>query len=463
MNKKSIIYLEPRGSEANVFDNYMKLPLMGGLYLGTILHNAGYSVRILNENLLGRRISPFELSADYLCISCLTLTSNRAKELALKAREIFPEMKIIFGGIHPSLLTEEFVGLADHVVVGEAENIIIDIIAGKYTEKIIYGKAVENLDDLPLVNYGLLEGYKKMNIIPVMTSRGCPFDCNFCTVTKIFGRAFRNQSVKRVIAELKNAFSYYDIRDIFFYDDNFTADKARAFELMEAINREKMRIIWTAQVRADIAKDEKLLASMYDAGCNRVFIGFESINDETLRALKKSQTRKDIENAIDLIHKHGINIHGMFILGEDNDTVGNIEMTADFAVEHNVDTVQFMILTPFPCTQLYEKLDSEHRLLHRDWDYYDGMHVTFKPKNITPVKLQEEATKCYKKFYSIERVFLESLYVGINMIHDALLWNFNSVYKYDLNTFYIRIGAKYILHKYLKLSRAYFNYLSARS
>jgi len=128
---KSVIFIEPAGSKANVFDNFMKLPLLGSLYLGTILHNAGYIVKIINENILGRKISPFELNADYLCISCLTLTSNRAKELIIKAREIFPDIKIIVGGIHPSLLPIEFADLVDYVVVGEAETIIIDIIEGK--------------------------------------------------------------------------------------------------------------------------------------------------------------------------------------------------------------------------------------------------------------------------------------------------------------------------------------------
>ena len=198
MHKKTIIFIEPAGTEANVFDNYMKLPLMGSLYLGTILHNAGYQVKILNENILGRRVSPFELKADFLCISCLTLTSSRAKTIAVKVREIYPDTKIILGGIHPFLLPEEFTAVADHVVTGEAENIIGGVIAGKYTEKVIPGSRVENLDHLPLVNYSLIEGYEKMDIIPMMTSRGCPFDCSFCTVTKVFGHKFRNQSVARV-------------------------------------------------------------------------------------------------------------------------------------------------------------------------------------------------------------------------------------------------------------------------
>jgi radical SAM superfamily enzyme YgiQ (UPF0313 family) len=463
VQNKSVIFVEPAGSKANVFDNFMKLPLLGSLYLGTILHNAGYQVKIINENILGRKISPFELNSDYLCISCLTLTSNRAKDLIIKVREIFPDTKIIVGGIHPSLLPNEFVDLADHIVTGEAETVILDVIEGKYTEKIINGSRVEDLDQLPLINYELLQDYQRMNIIPVMTSRGCPFDCNFCTVTKIFGRKFRVQSVDRIIAELKNALNHFDTNRIFFYDDNFTANKKLTNELLDAIIREKMSIYWTAQTRVDISQDEKMLAKMYKAGGGKVYIGFESINDKTLAAFHKSQTRSDIENAIDIIHRHGINIHGMFILGEDNDTSENIDITLDFAMCHDIDTVQFMILTPFPGTRLYDKLYSENRFLHKNWDYYDGMHVVFKPKNITPVELQQSAVRCYRKFYSVERILLESLYAGFNIFHDALLWDFKNVYKYDSYTFFVRVGAQYIISQHMKLSKSYYSYLSSLS
>ncbi|MFC2091683.1 B12-binding domain-containing radical SAM protein [Elusimicrobiota bacterium] len=460
MPNKSVIFIEPAGSKANVFDNYMKLPLLGSLYLGTILHNAGYEVKIINENILGRKISPFELNSDYLCISCLTLTSNRAKELIIKVREIFPYTKIIVGGIHPSLLPDEFIDLADHIVIGEAETIIIDVIEGKYNEKIINGVNLENLDELPLINYQLLQNYREMNIIPIMTSRGCPFDCNFCTVTKIFGKKFRGQSVGRIIAELQNALKYFNTNFIFFYDDNFTASKKRINDLMDAMIKEKLNICWTAQTRVDIAQDEKMLAKMYKAGGGKVHIGFESINDETLAAFHKSQTRSDIENAINVIHRYGISIHGMFMLGEDNDTLENADSTRDFAIHHDIDTVQFMIMTPFPETKLYNKLSSENRLLHRNWDYYDGMHAVFKPKNMTPLELQEAAIKCYRGFYSIERVLLELLYAGFNIFHDALLWDFKNTYSYDSYTFFARIGAHYIISQHMKLSKAYYSYLA---
>ena len=169
MEKKTIVFIETAAKIANVFENQMKIPLMGTFYLGTILHNAGYSVRILNENILGKEVDPFSISADVFCITALTITCNPAKLLASNLRRIYPNSKIIIGGIHASLLPEEFTDVADHVVLGEAEDIIIDLVEGKFTEKIVHGNKVADLNALPPVNYKLLEHYENLNVIPIMT------------------------------------------------------------------------------------------------------------------------------------------------------------------------------------------------------------------------------------------------------------------------------------------------------
>ncbi len=460
MTGKSVIFLEPAGSRANVFDYAMKLPLLGSLYLGTILHNAGHKVSIINENILGRRVSPFELKADCLCISSLTVNANRAREMALKVREVYPGTRIIAGGIHPSLVPEDFAEFADHIVTGEAEGVILGLIEGRIREKTVHGSKVADLDELPLINYSLIRGYRRMNIIPVMSSRGCPFDCSFCAVTRVFGRKFRAQSVERTIAELKNALKYFDTNRVFFYDDNFTASKRRTRELTAAIIREKLKIYWTAQTRVDIADDEEMLAGMYEAGCGGVYIGFESISDASLSALSKSQTVSDIERAIEVIHKYRMTIHGMFMLGEDNDTPESIASTLDFTVNHEIDTVQFMVMTPLPGTRLYEKMDSENRLLHKNWDYYDGMHVVFRPLSMSPAELQEASVNCYRKFYSAERVLLDSLHAGFYILRDALLWDFRNVFRYNSYTHIVRMAAQLVISRHTRQSGDYYSYLS---
>ncbi len=459
MKKASVVLIEPCGNESNVFENYMTLPLTGMLYLGTILHNKGYQVTILNENMLAKRIDPFTVHADVYCITALTVTANRAKLLAAQFKRIYPDSKIIIGGIHASLLPDDFTEVADHVVVNEAEEVIVDVVEGNVTEKIVYGSQIEDLDSLPLLNYSLLQNYEKLDTIPIMTSRGCPFDCNFCTVTKIFGRKFRMQSPERILAEIKNALTHFKIRRFFIYDDNFTTNRKRIDTFCDMLIKEKLAIIWYAQVRSDLAKHPDLLKKMFKAGCSRVYVGFESIDDQALKALKKSQTKEDIEVAIRMFHTAGIKIHGMFMFGEDSDTLDNIKNTVDFALHHEIDTVQFMILTPFPGTQIYDTMVTQKRLFHKNWDYYDGMYIVFQPKNMQALRLQTEMVEAYKKFYSVRRTSMNLLDLAFNIFLDALVWNFKRSFRYNLETIFLRIGSNFIVNKYTQLYTGYLKYL----
>jgi anaerobic magnesium-protoporphyrin IX monomethyl ester cyclase len=460
--KKSVVFIEPAGASTSVFDNYMKLPLTGTLYLGTILHNAGYSVRIFNESVLAERIDPFTISADVFCISSLTTSSVRAKALANQIRRIYPASRIIIGGIHASLLPEDFVEVADCIVQGESEKNIVDIVEGTCTScrgKIVQGQAIDDVEQLPFINYSLIQGIESMDIIPIMTSRGCPFDCNFCTVTKIFGKKFRMQSPQRIIAEVKHALTFFKTRVIFFYDDNFTANQRRIDELCDLIMSENLDISWNAQVRQDIANNPALLRKMTKAGCRIVFIGFESINDATLKAMHKSQTRKDIEVSIRVIQQAGINIHGMFIFGDDNDTVETLRQTVSFAINQHVDTAQFMILTPFPGTPVYDTFVNEKRLFHRRWEYYNGMFAVFQPKTMTASRLQKEMVAAHRRFYSLQHLSLEGLKLVFNVMIDALVWDFRRAFRFSFETLLLKAGFKFLVSRFANTYESYFTFL----
>ncbi len=459
MKKKSVVLIETIGNESNVFENHMQLPLTGMLYLGTILHNHGFDVTILNEHILGKKIDPFEVRADVFCITALTVSANRAKLLASQFKKIYPSALVIMGGIHATLLPDEFADVADHIVTGEAESVIVDVVNGVYTEKIIPGTLLSDLDTLPLVNYRLIKGFENIPTIPIMTSRGCPFDCNFCTVTKIFGRKFRMQSVERILAEIKNSLSIFKTRRFFFYDDNFTANRKRIDALCEALVEQKIEISWDAQVRSDLAKHPDLLKKMAQAGCSRVFIGFESIDDHALEAMNKSQSRKDIESSIRAFHRFGIRIHGMFMFGEDNDTLDNINDTVDFALKHEIDTVQFMILTPIPGTTFYERIVAEKRLLHKNWDYYDGMYVVFEPKNMSALRLQKKMVSAYNEFYSLRRTALNVLDFVFNIFLDSMVWNFRRAFRYNIDTIFLRVASKVIVNNFSQIYTGYLKYL----
>lgn len=459
MNPKSVVFIEPAGRVSNVYETFMRLPLMGSLYLGTILSNKGYDVKILNENILAKEIDPFEYPADVFCVTALTVSANRAKLLASQIRKTYPNARLIVGGIHASLVPEDFESIADHIVLGEAEDIIEDVILGKYKEQIVHGTQPADLDQLPVVDYGLLANSSSIVTIPIMTSRGCPFDCGFCTVTKIFGKKFRMQSVDRVIREMENALTYFHTREFFFYDDNFTANRRRMMELCDKIIEKKMNVTWSAQVRTDLARDPALVKKMEEAGLRRVYIGFESIDDATLKAMHKSQTRSDIEKAIRVFHDYDVNIHGMFIFGEDTDTAKSMSATADFAIQNRINTVQFMVLTPFPGTQVYDRIESEGRLYHKNWDYYNGMFIVYRPRCMSASKLLDETHRAYNRFYSVRRTLVDTLDLVLHIFLDALLWNFRNSSRYSFHAMFIRLGAKAIIWKFSQLYRGYKEYI----
>ena len=390
-----VVLIEPRSTTANVFSK-IPMPLLGPVYLGTILKNQGHDVRIYKEDI--RTPDYASIKADIVGISILTSTANRGYEIAGK----FPKEKVIIGGVHASLLPEEAKGFARQVVVGEAEGVIGDIVSGRIKDAVVYGKPVEELDTLPYPDFSLIQGYRlPARMTPVSTSRGCPFDCSFCSVTKIFGREYRFRTTESIKQELLTT----QAKDIFFCDDNFTAHPKRTRELLEFLAQGKMRP-WACQVRCDVARDDSMLALMAKAGCKVACIGFESVNHKTLKAYDKKQTIEEIIHAIRSFHKKKIKIHGMFVLGGDDDNKKTVWDTVRFAIKHKIDTIQMSILTPFPGTKGYQELEKQKRIFDRNWSLYDGQHIVFTPKLLSARALQENVLKAYTRFYSLYSSFV---------------------------------------------------------
>ena len=389
-----IVLIEPCSSVANVYSK-ISLPLLGPVYLGTILRNRGHDVQIYKEDICTPDYA--SLKADIIGISILTSTAKRGYEIA----GYFPKDKVIMGGVHASIVPQEALQHAGRVVVGEAEAIIADVVEGRIKESIIQGSPVEKLDSLPFPDFSLIQGYKSPALMPISTSRGCPFDCSFCSVTKMFGREYRFRSSENVINELASRKE----RNYFFCDDNFTAQPKRSRELLDALSKSKISS-WVCQVRCDAAKDKDMLKLMAKAGCKAVCIGFESINSKTLQAYDKKQTIEEIVHAIKSFHKEKINIHGMFVLGSDNDNEKTVWDTLRFAIKHKIDTIQMMILTPFPGTKVHGDLEKQNRIFNSDWSLYDGQHIVFTPKLLSARSLQANVVKAYTRFYSLYYLFL---------------------------------------------------------
>ena len=415
---ENIVFIEPRPPSQHVFTR-MPLPRLGTVILGTILRNHGYEVTIFVESIHEIDFKRL-LSADAVGISTTTSTAPRAYEIASLLKGKIP---VFMGGPHVTYLPNEALEHCNFVLRGEADDCIVDFIQAlengggfenipglSYRKKrgVIHNSVpatCKDLDKLPCPDFSLIAGLegdyaKKLNITPVMTSRGCPYDCSFCSVTGMFGQKYRFRSNERVMEELWRN-KKHNGKWVFFYDDNFCANKTRTKELLREMIREGVTPRWTAQVRVDVAKDPELLDLMMQSGCHTVYIGFESVNPETLKAYNKKQSVDDIRECIKELHKRGIRIHGMFVFGSDQDTIHTIRETVAFAKKNKLNSVQFLILTPLPGTRCYLELTEQKRIINTDWSLYDTHHVVFQPMRMTPYELQQGTVDATKAFYSL--------------------------------------------------------------
>ncbi|MFC1851082.1 B12-binding domain-containing radical SAM protein [candidate division CSSED10-310 bacterium] len=453
-----VIFVEPRGVKANVFSRYIHLPLLGPVILGSQLHKAGMDVKIFNENILGQDISLSELDGDVLCLSALTPTIERAYELARRFKARNPRARVIIGGIHATFVPEEALKFADYVVTGEGESIIEDLIRYGSDEKIVSGERVADLDSTIQPDFSLVHQHQRIRITPIMTSRGCPYNCNFCSVTSMFGRKYRTVSIDRVMTELENSRT----RWIFFYDDNFVVKNKRTDELMERMLASDRKFKWTAQVRTDLTKDPQLVEKMARAGCRWVYVGFESINPDTLKSLQKNQGREDIERSIAVFHRYGISVHGMFIFGSDQDKKEVFHSTVRFCNKLKIDSVQYLILTPFPGTATYTRMENENRLIHHMWPYYDTMHAVFQPRWMTASELQQGMFQSFENFYTITRLFNDSFNASLKLVMKIITWlllKFNTKSKGRTFHFLLYIFARRIVSQWKVVNQEYFHYL----
>lgn len=456
IKNKKIILVEPAGAQANVFSKFMKLPLMGPLYLGTILNQAGHDVKIYNENILSRSVKDEELQGDILCLTILTPSASNGYKIAKRFKKLNPNSKVIIGGVHATFLKEEAIKYADQVVVGEGEEVILDMINGNITDQFVYGGKEQNINNIPSPNFNLLEKKEKMNIYPMITSRGCPFDCDFCSVTQMFGRQYRTNSIDRVIDDFKKLSG----KRVFIYDDNFSAYIKRSHELMDRILSEGINLKWSAQVRVDVAKDEKLVAKMNKAGCKRVYVGFESVNPKTLENFNKKQSVADIERSIKVFHDNNIRIHGMFIFGSDADDKSVFKPTLDFCNKNKIDTVQYSALTPLPGSYIYNRLNKEKRLLHQDWKYYDGIHAVFQPKQMSAYELQKGIIDTYQDFYSYIMASKDALEASVDFIGNLFHLSANKVSDLKFNRTMFKFVGNAIVKRWMKLNKKYMEYLA---
>lgn len=373
----------------------------------------GHTLRIFDENI---EDIDYGWEPDLVGISVRTMHAKRAYEISQTFQQ--GGARTVLGGIHPSMCPEEAILHCDAVVIGEAEKVWLRLVgdAEQGALKMIY--KADGLADLATVqppDRSLLDSTKYINDF-VQTTKGCPFHCEFCSVHAFDGQTIRHKPVERVIEEIRSlnlASGHYKKKGkaIFFADDNIIADIPYARKLFEALK--PLNIKWGCQASINLSGHEDLMKLMKEAGCGSVFIGLESISEKNLSAMSKSVNMKhNYLEAIERIHSHGLLILGSFIVGYDFDTRDSFDELIAFIDEAHILEPIINILTPFPGTKLFKRLEGEGRIIHKDWSKYDTKNVVFRPSNLTPEELLAGFEKVNKSIYSFESIYRKLRYFG---------------------------------------------------
>jgi len=402
---KNILLIAPKSINKNSSEiSILKTPLSGLLILATMLRNKGHNVRFIDESFKIPNYNKIE-NLDLVLISSMSTTVNRAYSLADMFRN--RRIKIILGGIHVSFMTNEALKHCDQVVIGEAEDIIFDLVKGKFKSKIVRGVPTEDLSRYPMPDYSLVEGIKKEpDVVSVVTSRGCPFECRFCSLVNMFGRKFRSVPTNLIINYL---LKFKKLKAIHFDEPNFTISKDRAIDILQEMkNNGIFPKHCLASVSVDVANNDRLLKLMTDVSNFTLLIGFESISQKSLDFYNKKQTTEMIKKCIKKLHDFGIAIVGSFVFGADNDDKSIFQKTIDFCHNADIDFPVFPCLTPYVGTALRNKLELENRIFTNNWDFYDTFHTVFFPKKMSPLELQEGVINAYETLYSAKKIFNHS-------------------------------------------------------
>jgi len=381
-----------------------KMPPMALLVLAAAARRCGWRVRVvdLNEEPL-----PTE-RPDAVGITVWTMLAPQAYALAdsYRARGI----PVVLGGVHASLLPTEALRHADAVVVGEAEAVLPVVLEdlrtgrsqGLYNGEWLTMGAVPPADEwLDLVRAMPLTRYIPKNTL--QTTRGCRFNCDFCSVIRINGRGSRHRPAAEAAAEMVAVVRHGQRLGSFAYtfllDDDLAADREYTGQLCEALLSAGVPTTWGAQASIGFAHDEELVRLAARSGCRVVFTGFESVSRETLIECNKKNRPSQFREAVDRLHRSRIMVEGGFIFGFDHDTPKVFSETVEFVEAIEVDAAHFAILTPYPGTHTFARMVDQGRVLHYDWGRYDLYHVAIEPAQMTAAELQEGLWWAYRTFY----------------------------------------------------------------
>jgi radical SAM superfamily enzyme YgiQ (UPF0313 family) len=351
-------------------------------------------VQIIDES-----VEPIDFStdADLIGITAMTNMAPAAYHIADRFRQM--GKTVVLGGVHVTVAPEEALRHADAVVVGESEylwpRVLRDLRQGKLG-KIYRAERLFDMKGGPFPRRDLLKLDRYLVPQTVETARGCPFDCDFCSVSRTAGRAYRFRPLEEVQEELSRLGRN---RWVFFIDDIINGNPKRAAQLFRAIAPLKIR--WGAQATILLGEDEELLELARQAGCVALFIGFETFSNAGLKKLgKPSNWHERFFRVVERIHSKKIGIWGAFVFGLDADTPETLTETVRVVKQAKLEFAQFSCLTPLPGTALYRQYIQEGRVRESDWSEFNFGNVTFIPKNMTEGELKELLAYGWGEFYN---------------------------------------------------------------
>lgn len=339
---------------------------------------------------------PENLEVDLVGLTVITGTAVRAYDLAdrFRARGV----TVVLGGPHITLIPDDAQPHADAVVVGYAEDtwpeLLRDFAAGRMKSRYVQAPGL-NIGGRPFPRRDLLPARRYLTNDVFEATRGCIHSCDFCVVPTAWGRQPFLKPVGEVVADLRQ----HGARKAIFIDLNIISVRDYALELFAAL--ETLRIQWYGLATVLLTDDAELLAACARSGCRGLLMGLESISRANLRDSRKGfNSPEKYELVVQRLHDHGIALQGCFVFGLDHDEPDVFEKTAEFAVAAKIDLPRFAVVTPFPNTGLYHRLEQEGRILTKNWELYDGQHVVFQPARMSVQALQEGIERAWKCAYS---------------------------------------------------------------
>ena len=398
-----VVLISPKGPlyrhRGGIFKKSLRyMPLTLTTLAALVPGELGAEVRLIDEGI--QEVDPATVEADLVGLTVITGTAPRAYELAARFRE--RGIPVVLGGPHVTLVPEDAQAHADAVVVGYAEEswpeLLRDFAAGRMRRRYDQRPGL-SLAGMPFPRRDLLPRGSFLTDAVFEATRGCIHKCDFCVVPAAWGQKPFQKPVEEVVADIRQQRA----RKLIFVDLNLVADRDYAARLFEALI--PLKVQWYGLATVLLADDAHLLALAQRSGCKGILIGLESISRENLRDSKKGfNSPERYREVVERLHRHGIALQGCFVFGLDHDTPEIFLETARFAVEARIDLPRFAVVTPFPGTALYQRLESEGRILTCNWELYDGQHVVFQPARMTVEQLQRGIETAWKHAYSFPSI-----------------------------------------------------------